>query len=90
MAVAVINARELTRRRTGAMAAGQVARNRYFLAAFLMLVLPVLEWLVSTVVTWNHVVLWAETTVLVLFATFWVLQTQELWSDGVRTVDTEL
>ena len=90
VAVAVINAREFTRRRTGAMAAGQVARNRYFLVAFLMVVLPVLEWLVSTVVTWNHVVLWAETTVLILFAAFWVLQTQELWSDGVRdTVSTE-
>ncbi len=87
----MINTRELTRRRTGAMAAGQVARNRYFLVALLMVVLPVLEWLVSTVVTWNHVVLWAETTVLVLFATFWVLQTQELWSEGVRnTVGTNL
>ena len=90
VAVAVINAREFTRKRTGAMAAGQVTRNRYFLVAFLMVVLPVLEWLVSTVVTWNHVVLWAETTVLILFAAFWVMQTQELWSNGVRdTVDTE-
>ena len=84
VAVAVINARELTRDRTGAMATGHVVRNRYFVVASLMVVLPVLEWLVSTVVTWNHVVLWAETTVLVLFAAFWALQTQELWSEGVR------
>jgi len=84
VAVAVINAREFTHKRTGAMAAGQVASNRYFLVAVLMVVLPMVEWLVSTVVTWNHVVLWAEATVLVLFAAFWLLQTQELWSEGVR------
>jgi len=64
------------------MAARQVAPNRYFLVAFLMVVVPVLEWLVSTVVTWNHVVLWAETTVLVLFATFWVLQPRSCAARG--------
>ena len=84
VAVAVINAREFTRKRTGAMAAGNVARNRYFLVAVLMVVLPVAEYLVSTVVTWRHVVLWEEITVLTLFAAFWLMQTEELWSEGVR------
>ena len=82
--VAVINAREYTQEHTGAMAARDVARNRYFLVAALLVVLPVLEWVVSKMVSTNHVVLWVEVTVLVLFAVFWLLQTEELWSEGVR------
>ncbi len=84
VAVAVINARWFAHRRTGTMAARQVSRNRYFVIAVLMVVLPVLEWLVSLVITWPHVALGAETTELVLFAGFWLLQTHELWRQGVR------
>lgn len=84
IAVAVINARESAREHTGAMAARDVAGNRYFLVATLLVVLPVLEWGVSKVVDTNHLVLWVEVTVLVLFAAFWLMQTEELWSEGVR------
>ncbi len=82
--VAVINARELTQQKTGAMAAKDVSTNRYFVVAALLVVLPVAEWLVSKAVDTNHLVLWIEVTVLVLFAWFWLLQTAELWSEGVR------
>ncbi|MET0840130.1 MAG: hypothetical protein ABWY19_15210 [Marmoricola sp.] len=82
--VAVINARQFTQERTGAMAARDVTRSRYFVVAALLVVLPVLEWAVSKVVDTNHLVLWVEVTVLVLFAVFWLLQTEELWSEGVR------
>jgi hypothetical protein len=82
--VAVINARELTQEQTGAMAARDVSTNRYFVVAALLVVLPVLEWLVSKAVSTDHLVLWVEVTVLVLFAWFWLLQTAELWSEGVR------
>jgi hypothetical protein len=84
VAVAVINARGFAHRQTGGMAATDVARNRYFVIAALMVLMPILEWLVSLVVTANHVVLWVETTELVLFAAFWLLQTQELWGKGLR------
>ena len=90
VAVAVINARGFARRRTGGTAARHVTRNRYFVIAVLMVVLPVLEWLVSVVVTWEHVVLWAETTELVLFAAFWLLQTQELWGEGLRGTSVDV
>ena len=33
---------------------------------------------------WEHAVLWIEGTLIVLFAAFWVSQTQELWNDGIR------
>jgi hypothetical protein len=34
-------------------------------------------------------VLWVEATLLVLFAAFWVIQTFELWTEGVRSVGAE-
>jgi hypothetical protein len=33
---------------------------------------------------WDHAVLWIEGTLIVLFAAFWISQTQELWNDGIR------
>lgn len=87
VAVAVINARGFAQRRSGTTDRRHVYRNRYFVIAVLMVVLPVLEWLASLVVTWDHLVLGVEATLLVLFATFWLLQTQELWSQGVRDLD---
>ena len=87
--VAVINARESTQEQTGAMAARDVSTNRYFVVAALLVVLPVVEWGVSKVVDTNHLVLWVEVTVLVLFAVFWLLQTEELWSEGVREHTSE-
>jgi hypothetical protein len=86
VAVAVINARGFAQKRTGTTDPKHVYRNRYFVIAVLMVVLPVLEWLWWLLVGWDHVVLGVEATLLVLFASFWVLQTHELWSEGVRDV----
>jgi hypothetical protein len=33
---------------------------------------------------WHHSVLWIEGTLIALFAIFWLIQTVELWSDGLR------
>jgi hypothetical protein len=33
---------------------------------------------------WDHSVLWIEGTLIALFAIFWLIQTVELWSDGLR------
>lgn len=35
-------------------------------------------------VGWDHAVLWIEGTLIALFGTFWVMQTEELWEGGVR------
>lgn len=35
---------------------------------------------------WSHVVLWIETLLIGLFALFWILQTSELWGEGLRDV----
>jgi hypothetical protein len=85
VAVVLLNARGYGRRTTGGTRAREVYRNRYSAIALLMVAVPVGMWLVSRVVTWEHVVLWIEATLLLLFAAFWVSQTQELWTDGVRS-----
>ena len=33
---------------------------------------------------WSHLTIVVESLLLVLFATFWVIQTRELWGDGLR------
>jgi dipeptide/tripeptide permease len=38
------------------------------------------KWLVG----WDHAVLWIEGTLIVLFAAFWIIQTFEMWDEGVR------
>ena len=85
VAVVLLNARGYGRRTTGVTRVREVYRNRYSGIAVLMVVLPVGMWLASRVVAWDYVVLWIEATLLVLFATFWVFQTQELWTEGVRS-----
>ncbi len=83
VAVVVINARWYGAR-SGNTALTQVLRNRYAVIAALMVLLPVAMWLISLAVEWDHLVLWVEATLLVLFAAFWVIQTRELWTEGVR------
>ncbi len=64
-------------------------RNRYTTIAVLMVVLPLLLWALSKAVDSNHLVLWVEAVLLVLFAAFWVIQTKELWTEGVRSIPVE-
>jgi hypothetical protein len=39
---------------------------------------------VGRITPWDHKTIWLETAVLVLFATFWVIQTVDLWNGGIR------
>jgi hypothetical protein len=82
--VVLINARWYGVRTTGSAEMGQSLRNRYTVIAVLMVVLPLALWLVSKAVTWDHLVLWVEAVLLLLFAGFWLIQTRELWTEGVR------
>ncbi len=34
---------------------------------------------------WEHLVLWVEVVLILLFAAFWLVQTRELWNRGLRT-----
>ncbi len=88
--VVLINARGYGVQQTGSTDPGRVFRNRYTAIAVLMVVLPLLLWALSKAVDSNHLVLWVEAVLLVLFAAFWVIQTKELWTEGVRPdpVDT--
>jgi hypothetical protein len=36
---------------------------------------------------WDHAVLWIEGVLITLFAIFWILQTKELWGEGIRGED---
>lgn len=83
VAVVLINARGYGAR-SGNRDLSGAFRNRYTLIAALMVLLPLAMWLVSFAVEWDHLVLWVEATLLVLFAAFWVIQTRELWTEGVR------
>jgi hypothetical protein len=47
--------------------------------AALVIMLP-LKWLAD----WDHAILWLESTLIVLFAAFWIGQTNELWNIGLR------
>ena len=84
VAVVLINARGYGAREAGTTDVSRVFRNRYTLIAALMVALPLSMWLVSLAIEWYHLVLWVEATLLVLFAAFWVIQTRELWTEGVR------
>jgi len=58
--------------------------NRYSVIAVLMLATLIGMGLWTWLVGWDHGVLWIEATLITLFAYFWVVQTQELWDEGLR------
>jgi hypothetical protein len=57
--------------------------NRYTVIGILMTA-AVAATVVLALVHWSYVVLEIETSLIVLFALFWALQTAELWSQGLR------
>ena len=71
------------------LAAGEAPRhpltNRYAVIAGAMVVAVGAIGVWDLTVGWDHAVLWIEGTLITLFATFWVLQTEELWDGGLRT-----
>lgn len=62
----------------------RMRRNPYAAVAVLMVALPLLMFAIHLLVGWEHVVLWVEATLIVLFASFWAVQTRELWGAGIR------
>jgi hypothetical protein len=43
-------------------------------------VLGLVTWLTG----WRHGPLWIETVLIGLFALFWLIQTRDLWDEGLR------
>ena len=62
-------------------------RNLYFGVAAAMIV-SVLGFGIACLVDWDHRVLAIEAALIILFAVFWVVQTVELWTDGLRPPQT--
>jgi hypothetical protein len=78
--VVLINA--LRYRRQGD--AGSVAGNPYSAIAGLMALSAVVFGLLAWLTRWQHAILWLEVLQIALFAAFWLIQTKELWDDGLR------
>jgi len=66
-----------------AVAPRSIWRNRYTVVGVLM-VLAVVANVVAHVVGFRWWVLTLETSLIVLFAWFWIAQTIELWNQGLR------
>lgn len=58
--------------------------NRYLVIAIAMVVVPLLMVAWKKLFGWEHAVLGIEAVLILLFAAFWVTQTQELWNEGLR------
>ncbi|MET9312263.1 hypothetical protein ABZX12_10575 [Kribbella sp. NPDC003505] len=83
VAVVLLNAEQF-RRKQRTHAVRHSPANRYFVIAAAMVVVPLLMVGWKKVFGWEHAVLWIEGTLIVLFAAFWISQTQELWNEGLR------
>jgi hypothetical protein len=89
IAVVLLNARQFRRNEQPADA-NPIPANRYTAIAIGMVVLPLgmLGW--KALFGWDHAVLWIEGALITLFAIFWILQTQELWDEGLRETGQDL
>jgi uncharacterized membrane protein YidH (DUF202 family) len=67
-----------------------VPANRYSAIAIAMVVVPLVMWAWKALFGWDHAVLWIEGALITLFAIFWIIQTQELWNEGLRADGQEL
>ncbi|MFI6674675.1 hypothetical protein [Kribbella sp. NPDC050470] len=95
IAVVVVNAQEFRRKQHRAEhhrapETKPVPANRYSAIAIAMVVVPLAFWAWKAIFGWEHLVLWIEGALITLFATFWIIQTQELWDEGVRDGGQEL
>lgn len=86
VAVVWLNGREV--QRSMASGAGPAHGNRYVATyrtiSMLMLVALVVTVVLSLLTGSSSLVLWVEVVLITLFAAFWVVQTVELWSRGLR------
>jgi len=82
--VVLFNAEQFRRKQRRHAASPGSPANRYSVIALAMVVAPfaMLGW--RALFGWDHAVLWIEGTLILLFAAFWISQTQELWNEGVR------
>jgi hypothetical protein len=74
VAVTVVNARAQRRR----------VRNAYTAIGVAMVAAIVLFPLAGHFLDWDHWILWIEGVLIGLFAAFWLIQTRELWHEGLR------
>ena len=89
VAVVVLNAKQFRRKEQPADARRAPA-NRYSLIALGMVVVPLVLFAWKQLFGWEHAVLWIEGVLISLFAIFWLIQTQELWNEGLREGGQEL
>jgi hypothetical protein len=89
IAVVLVNAEQFRRKERPADTRSAPA-NRYSALAVAMVVVPLalLAW--KALFGWDHAVLWIEGALITLFAIFWIVQTQELWNEGLRSGGQEL
>ncbi|MEJ7630340.1 MAG: hypothetical protein WKF54_12185 [Nocardioidaceae bacterium] len=59
-------------------------KNPYLLIAAAMIGAALVIGGVALTTDWNYAVLWIEGTLIALFASFWCVQTAELWNEGLR------
>ncbi|NIK58827.1 hypothetical protein [Kribbella shirazensis] len=83
VAVVLLNAQQF-RRKQREHAAPRSPANRYSVIAVAMVVVPVAMFGWKQLAGWDHAVLWIEGVLILLFAAFWISQTQELWNEGLR------
>ncbi len=86
VAVVWLNGRDA---RASARAGASAARTARFVATYrtistLMLLALVVTVAVSLATGSSALVLWVEVVLITLFAAFWLVQTTELWSQGLR------
>ena len=83
VAVVLLNAEQF-RRKQRKHAVPHSPANRYSVIALAMVIAPfaMLGW--RALFGWDHAVLWIEGVLILLFAAFWLSQTQELWNEGIR------
>ncbi len=89
VAVVLLNAKQF-RRKEEPGDARRVPANRYSVIALGMVVVPLVLFAWKAVFGWAHAVLWIEGVLITLFAIFWIIQTQELWNEGLRDGGQEL
>jgi hypothetical protein len=82
--VAILNAKGFDRQRQGVRRMRLPYANRYSFIAVGMVVSVVSIGLWKWLVGWDHAVLWIEGVLIAFFAAFWLIQTQELWREGLR------
>ena len=82
--VAILNAKGFDRQRLGARRMRLPYANRYSVIAVGMVASAVGIGLWKWLVGWDHAVLWIEGVLIAFFAAFWLIQTQELWHEGLR------